>query len=105
MSEKNTKQVEEESPKMEKPQTADYDKKYIISESFIQDLKTCLGDLEFNKADQFIRFAEAKKDGIITADLQEFVNKLGFLPWRYVSPLMQAMNNPEVMPKYFIEKK
>ena len=87
---------------MDKPETANYDKVYTISEVFINDLKTCLGDMEFNKADQFIRFAIAKKDGIITADLQEFLNKLGLLPWRYISPLMSAMRDSDVMSKYFV---
>lgn len=95
--------VVENTTNMEKPKTANYEKTYKISDVFINDLKTCLGDLEFNKADQFIRFAEAKKESIITAELQEFVNKLGFLPWRYVSPIMQAINTPEIMAKYFIE--
>ena len=36
---------------MDKPETANYDKVYTISEVFINDLKTCLGDMEFNKAD------------------------------------------------------
>lgn len=96
--------VAQETSKMEKPATADYDKVYTISKVFIDDLKTCLGDMEFNKAEQFIRFAEAKKDGIITAELQEFINKLGYLPWRYISPLMQAMGSSEIMAKYFVEK-
>lgn len=91
------------SKKMPEPATMDYSKKFKILDPFITDLQISLGDLEFSKADAFIRFAASKKGGISIADLNEFVKKIEQLPYRFVAPLMANIRNRETFVQYFEE--
>jgi hypothetical protein len=87
---------------MEEPRTVNYDQMYKISDPFINDLKSTVGGLAYSTANPFIRFVEAKKEGISIAELQELIDKLRSLPYRVVMPLMKSIENSDIVSKYFI---
>ncbi len=89
--------------KMPEPATIDYTRKFKILDAFITDLQISLGDLEFSKADAFVRFAVSKKEEISIADLNEFIKKIEQLPYRFVAPLIANIRNQETFVQYFEE--
>lgn len=92
-----------DSATMPEPQIIDYSAAYKFSDAFIRDLKISLGDIAYVQAVEYLDFVEKNKNGLYVAKLNEFVAKLGHLPYRYVASLMDNIRNPKVQSQYFIK--
>ena len=100
----NETRVEQDNTQPE-PKTMNYEERVILTPQFLNDLVTCLGEMPYVQSEGFIRFAYQNKDDILLADLNEFINKLQTLPWKYVHALLQNIGTQEGRTAYFVVKK
>jgi hypothetical protein len=89
------------SSEMPEPKTMEYTQLYQISERFVHDLRICVADMPYNISYQYITFAENKSAGISVAELNEYIQKLSTLPFKYVEQLMRNCNSEEGQKIYF----
>ena len=99
MEEKSTKPVG--TSDMPTPQTFAYEKSYIVSDLFKRDLTAALNELPYADAAPFIDGINMYPQGMPAAALNEFIRALGRLPYKYIAPLMKALDNKENFEKYF----
>lgn len=100
----NDTRVEQDNTQPE-PKTMDYEARVSLTPQFLNDLVACLGEMPYVQSEGFIRFAHQNKDDILLADLNEFINKLQTLPWKYVHALLQNIGTQEGRTAYFVVKK
>ena len=100
----NDTRVEQDNTQPE-PKTMDYEARVSLTPQFLNDLVACLGEMPYVQSEGFIRFAHQNKDDILLADLNEFINKLQTLPWKYVHALLQNIGTQEGRTAYFGVKK
>lgn len=86
------------------PKTMNYQAYVSLQPQFLNDLISCLGEMPYVQSEGFIRFAQQNKDHLLLADLNEFINKLQTLPWKYVHILLQNIGTDEGRAAYFVVK-
>lgn len=87
---------------MPEPEVLTYENMYKISDVFKSDLKRILDEVAYVDAKKFYDILEVNNDVLPAALLSEFLRKLGSLPYKYVSPLMRAIEKKEAFDAYFI---
>ena len=90
---------------MPTPQTFTYEKSYTISELFKKDLLSVAKELPYADAKVFLDEINMYPQGMPASVLNDYVRALGRLPYKYIAPLMNSINNKDNFEKYFIEIK
>lgn len=87
---------------MPNPETLTYENMYKVSPVFKNDLKKTLESLPYVEAKKFFDVLETNNDTLPAALLSEFLRGLGMLPYKYVNPLMKAIEKKEAFEAYFV---
>ena len=96
---------EQQAETQPEPKTMDYESRVSLTQQFLNDLVACLGEMPYVQSGGFIRYAHQNRDNILIADLNEFINKLQTLPWKYVHALLQNIGTQEGRAAYFVVNK
>lgn len=99
----NPNAVHSDSEKLPEPVIANYNQKFRLTDAFLHDLEVSLKDVPLGTSLKFIKFAETKKDLILYAELNEFVNKLQLFPYAIIRPLMRNIEGKDTQHLYFEE--
>lgn len=89
------------SSEMPRPEVIDYDVLYKITPLFVNDLKIVMGDVPYVDAVKLFNKIRKCKGIMTAASLNEFIREIGTYPFKYVSPIMNVINNKELFSKYF----
>lgn len=82
-------------------QVIQYYQRYKITDLFVKDLRITLADLAYVDARGFFDDIETRQSVMTAAELDEFIKRLGNLPYRIVSRLMAVIYNKDNFLKYF----
>lgn len=82
-------------------QVIQYYQTYKITDMFVRDLKTTLGDMAYADSKPFIDRIESYGRVMPVAELDEFIKDLANLPYKIVSKLMAVISNKDNFLKYF----
>jgi len=97
----NTEKELSNSNDMPEPQVVQYYQTYRITDMFVRDLKTILGDMAYADTKQFIDRIEECGRIMPVAKLDEFIKDLSGLPYKIVSKLMSVIEKKDNFLKYF----
>jgi hypothetical protein len=97
----NTEKELSNSNDMPEPQVVQYYQIYRITDMFVRDLKTILGDMAYADTKQFIDRIEECGRIMPIAKLDEFIKDLSGLPYKIVSKLMCVIEKKDNFLKYF----
>lgn len=86
---------------MPEPNVVQYFQKYKITDMFVRDLKTVLGDMAYVDAKPFFDRIEECGRVMPFSMLDEFIKDLSNLPYKIVAKMMSVVNNKDNFLKYF----
>lgn len=86
---------------MPEPEVLTYENMYKVSNVFKNDLKIILDELPYVDAKKFYDVLASNKDVLPAAILSQFIRNLGLLPYKYVAPMMKALEKKEAFDVYF----
>lgn len=84
-------------------ETLNYDITYQVSNIFLNDLKLTIKDIAYADAKRYFDFLAYYNYVLPIAVLNEFLKMLANLPFKYVAPLFQVIQNKDLFAKYFID--
>lgn len=91
------------SSEMPEPQVMNYYQYYKLSDLFINDLKKVLADVAYVDAKKFFdKIDKAENRIMATAQINELIRDLSYLPYKVVAQLMTVINAHENFIKYFV---
>lgn len=82
-------------------QTLKYETYYKVNQVFLNDLRTVLQDSPYAEVKKFLDFLHNYNYILPAAMLNEFLNRLAYMPYKTVSPIMVVIENKDLFPKYF----
>lgn len=87
---------------MPDPEVLVYENMYEVTSVFKNDLKKILDEIPYVEAKKFYDVLAMNNDRLPAALMNEFIRNLGMLPYKYVSPLMRAIERKDAFEAYFI---
>lgn len=88
---------------MAMPQTMNYSTKYKFTNTFRNDLKTLVKELPYFEAKRILSVLDDNNNVLTAAIFNQFLRMLGGLPYKYISPLMNIIEegDKEKLSRYF----
>lgn len=93
------KQTSHGTSEMKEPQTIKYNTAYKITPLFMNDFKKTMEEISY--ADYKRLEPYVSSEIIPISRLNEFIRALSLYPYKYIAPLMRAMENKDNFTKYF----
>lgn len=89
---------------MPEPQTVNYMTFYVVNESFINDYLRCTSQMAYVDVMKVMNIINKHDKVISVAQLNEIVRLIGSFPYKYVSKLMDAINDKTYFESYFVKQ-
>ena len=90
---------------MQSPETLEYSNVYKVTDIFRNDLKKTIEELPYVEAKKYFDMLDSNNNLLPAALLNEFLRSLSMLPYKYILPLMKAIEKKEAFDAYFILQK
>lgn len=88
---------------MPEPEVINYNTFYKVTPIFINDLHIVLGEVAYADAQKFFNMIASYNNILPVSAVNELLRMLSTMPYKYVAPLMNAVNVEENFKKYFEE--
>ena len=89
---------------MPEPQTVNYHTYYVVSDAFINDFIVCTSQMAYVDVMKVMSIIKRHQGVVGIAQLNEIIRTIGSFPYKYVSRLMDNVNNDEYFKIYFVKQ-
>lgn len=86
---------------MKEPQSMAYDVYYVVTDAFVNDYLRSVSQMAYVDVMKVMNIIKKHNNVVCIAQLNELIRTVGSFPYKYVSSLMNNINNKDIFDKYF----